>query len=418
MKLRRVKPDRSSASEADQRGPDADAVPATPTQRDLYLDHARTPGDTTYSLALSVPLPSGVDPQAWCAAVDRTIAAAPALGRRFDLVGHDVVQLPALGPPEPTTHLRLPADTAAALEPHIKVAHDLGAGALVRHLLVDHPKGLRSVIMGHHIVLDAASGRHLFERAASVYADGAEPPTEAGLLSYARRAKLEFDTEEALGAWRSRLRPVAHLQASQRVRGDAAPAGDTAIDAATVADLAAARRATGASVPALLLVAAAAAAAGAGLVPDGDFVVYNVVCSRGNHHRGEVGCFYQVIPVVLPFVPAGEERLPHWLHAVRGYRRDLGPLQHISVAAQRRLVTGGGGRLVFNFYDFDRLHLLTQPVTMKVHDSFPEDEAHVIVHAAGDGLVVTLRDHGGWLDGARFQSRLEQALSTIRGYGA
>ncbi|HYO14112.1 MAG TPA: amino acid adenylation domain-containing protein, partial [Thermoanaerobaculia bacterium] len=385
--------------------------PLTPTQRDLYLDHLIDPASTVYSLGLSVELPPGTDPFLWEEAVRRAAAGEEALRVRIAALRGEPFQA-LLSPADPWRFEHVRGESLAELMARrVKVPYDLARGPLARHFLLHGEDGsLTAVLAVHHVVCDAYSGRLFFERAAALYRGLAETEPAPGFFDWVGESLARFDTPEVEAFWRERLpraaaiEPASGVERASRVRAlRHTLAGE---DLARLRAFCAERRAS----PAAVLRGLYAALLARLFDPAGDLLVYDVVGGRPREHAATVGCFYQVIPIVLPRDLFGG-RVDDLLAAVRGFRRSLGERQNLSVLLQRRIARTGGLRFFYNYYNFAAVDLGGAPSVLKVHDSFPPDEVHLIVSDNGGELDLAV-----WFDERLFPGLhlLDRLLGFLR----
>ena len=93
-----------------------------------------------------------------------------------------------------------------------------------------------------------------------------------------------------------------------------------------------------------------------------------------------IGCLHQVIPTLFAErLLRDETPVRTLLESLREERRGLGEMRNLSVLLQRQLVREETIRFYYNFYDFAAFDLLGGRSILAVHDSFPENEVHLIV---------------------------------------
>jgi len=376
-------------------------APLTTTQRDLYLDHALNPESVVYSLGVSARLGTAVDPALWQAAVAAVVEREPMTRARFGEHRGQPVQVVERRAAAPCEVLTLddPSEEAfaALVREKVKVRYDLRAGGLFRSFLVRGDGGDTALLAFHHIVADAFSGRLLLERIAAAYAALAagREPAQASLtfltfLDDVGESLARFDTPETERFWAGRLAGVAPLELHSGVGRPAQPCRRRAVlagdDLARLDRFCADRGLSRAAVLRGLFGALLDRLLG----PQGDLLVHDVVGGRPREHAGTIGCFYQVVPVVF-----GRGRLQpstaldDWFAALRGDRRELGARQNLSVLLGKRLLRGEKLRFFFNFYNFAGFEILGSPAVLTVHDSFPEDEIHLIASDQGGQVEIT-----------------------------
>jgi amino acid adenylation domain-containing protein len=375
-------------------------TPLTPTQRDLYLHQLRWPESTAYCLAFVAELGTGIDVGDWRRAVTEVTAAEESLRTRLadgeddGLARMCVVDEPG-GPVElvdfaaPDTPLSTMPEVVAA----VRRPYDLAGGELVRQLLVrDHAGGYHAVIGAHHVALDGVSAAILFRRYRAAYdalREGRRPAApHARFRDHAQRAAASVDTAAALAHWRD----VASAVEPPSVLPPADVSGGRSAEHAVLAgaELSELRRwcaRAGVRLPNLIL-AAYGLVLGRLFDATADFVIDHVVAARPPAHRETVGCFYQVLPVVVPTREA--MRRTEFVEHFQTYR-DAHAGHDVSVLAQRSLFPAQQVRFAYNFYTFTRPEEPDGPRRIRVHDEEPDDEAHLIVDDLGDRVELSFR---------------------------
>ena len=399
------------------------SLPLNPTQRDLYLDYLLAPESTLYSLGLSAPLSCDLDPALWERAVRLATAGEEVARLRFASLRGVAHQLLLRRPErldeastaeqvhfeqtelatEPGS-LNTPASLDNFVAQRVKVAYDLARGPLWHNFLLHHPSGEYTALVAFpHLVADAYSGKLFFERVSALYrvlASGDSPSLDgtASFLDTVGSQLARFDTARVESAWRQRLAGQEPVELYTGVdRSARASLATATLRGARREAVAALCREHGWSSAAFLRALWAvllhrlfgATGTRRGLL------LHDVVGSRSRQQSRVVGCLYQVIPVVITSEALADERpAKRLIDELRHYRRGLGEEQNISVLLQRRLLRSGGLRFFYNFYNFTQLELATgaatQPSTLRVHDSFPDEEVHLIVQDQGDRLQLTV----------------------------
>ncbi|HEV7515615.1 MAG TPA: AMP-binding protein, partial [Thermoanaerobaculia bacterium] len=428
----------------------AAVAPLTTTQRDLYLDHELNPESVVYSLGVSARLGMRVDAGLWNRAVATVVAGEPTTRLRvlahanepFLVVERGVTTAMPSGVLSQVVELAAAGDAVDAawdrlIQEKVKVRYHLADGNLFRSYLVrglpaasGAPASDVALLAFHHLAADAFSGRLLLERIAAAYerlaaGQALELPASPTFLDGIGESLARFDTPEVERFWSARLAGIAPLELHSGVERLSRPASRRLrVNGEELAELAAwcGERLSLAA----LLRGTFAALLSRVFSPAGDLLLHDVVSGRPREHARTVGCFYQVVPVVLgrealaplsPMTPLAE-----YFAFVRNYRRDLGAHQNLSVSLARRLARGEKLRFFYNYYPFARFELLGSPTTLAVHDSFAEDEVHLIVSdnrtAAGGELELGLYwNERLFSDLALLDRLVAMALAVARGAG-
>jgi amino acid adenylation domain-containing protein len=370
-------------------------APLTPTQRDLYLDHELDPEAVTYSLGVSARLGAEIDPARWEAAVRAVAAAEPVARTRFTTLRGELLQVAERGAAVRFELLDLAqegTDLETLIRRKVKIRYDLAEGHLFNSFLVRDLDGSYVAVVGvHHILCDAFSGRIFLEKVVAAYETGRAGAAGPTFFDHVGESLARFDTPETQRFWEERLagvsalelhsgldRPSSQRSASTVLAGDELRAIERYCKENDLSVAAYLRGLFGALLERLFS-------------PAGDLLLYDVVGGRPREHAATIGCFYQVVPVVLPrqlFAPGAT--VSGFLREVREYRRRLGDHQNLSVLLQRRLLREEKLRFFYNFYNFAAFEALGRPAVLKVHDSFPENEVHLIVSDNGGEVEVAV----------------------------
>jgi len=396
-------------------------APLNTTQRDLFLDHAVAPESTIYSLGVSAPLGQTVDPERWHQAMAAVFEREPALRARFLSWHGEMLQVVERGAALPFEVVDQVSGWSALIQEKVKTPYRLEKGSLFRAFLVRGlPGGDVALLAYHHIVADALSGRLFLEKAAAEYAS--QSGTAAPDLSFfttVGESLAHFDTPEIQSFWAERLKTVIPLELHSGVQRPARPASSRAVLAGE--DLAELRSyCEGRISMAALLRGLFGTLLGRLLAPAGDFLIYDVV---GGRPRGRteaartIGCFHQVIPTVFErSLLSDETPVRALLESLREERRNLGEMRNLSVLLQRQLLREEKIRFYYNFYDFAAFDLLGGRSVLTVHDSFPENEVHLIVSENASELEISLHWNERYVsDLALIDRLLAMARQVVRG---
>ncbi|MFP5287371.1 MAG: non-ribosomal peptide synthetase, partial [Thermoanaerobaculia bacterium] len=283
-------------------------------------------------------------------------------------------------------------DLKTLIRRKVKIRYDLAEGRLFNSFLVRDLDGSYVAVVGvHHILCDAFSGRIFVEKVAAAYEAGRAGAAGLTFFDHMGESLARFDTPEAQRFWEERLagvsalelhsgldRPSAQRSARAVLAGDELRAIERYCEENDLSVAAYLRGLFGALLERLFS-------------PAGDLLLYDVVGGRPREHAATIGCFYQVVPVVLHrqlFAPGAT--VSGFLREVREYRRRLGGHQNLSVLLQRRLLREEKLRFFYNFYNFAAFEMLGAPAVLEVHDSFPENEVHLIVSDNGGEVEVAV----------------------------
>jgi amino acid adenylation domain-containing protein len=385
-------------------------APLTPTQRDLYLAHLINPDTTIYSDGVSVALGTNLDVAAWQKAVALVFDNTDAARTRFFSYRGEPYQFVDLEYPVPFEFVDLTdargdataaGDFARIVREKIKVKYDLDGGALLNNLLFRDAGGQYvAAVAWYHILFDAYSLKLYLESIVKTYlalVAGREPETDGrnSFYDYVGDSLARFDGKETGEFWSNKLSRVAPLAFPKGTEGAARQsiARRLAVAPEHLARIRAFCDARDYSVPAYFRALYAILLARSASATD-DFVFYELIGSRPREHADTIGCFYQVLPTLVPaHLLAAATPISAWFDYVRHYRSGLGAMQNISVFQQTRIMKDERLKFFYNFYNFSSLEIEGEKKTISHYKSFPDDEVHFIVDDLQDAFELAFYYH-------------------------
>lgn len=392
----------------------------TPTQRDLYLDIERQGASPVHSPAVSVRLDADLAPELWNTAVHQVMDEEPLARLRFELTPESGgLRLVQRDLPDSALVDELQPAAPETLIAQIMAPYDLEKGPLIRHALQRQADGgFRSVLGMPHLLTDGHTFRVLFERIGRRYAALREhqPPTResaASFLDYLAGAVPPIPPDN-IAFWKSRFESVAPLiWATPRSADPGFDQVTERLPGPLAADLRRYCAANGISVSIFFLTLGALVFQ-AFRERNGDWIFHAIKGSRPPAFRDTPGCFYLVIPYRFcdrQFAP--EVELADLFQYVAGYRRALGPHQNCPMLDQQNLLPAGGGRLVYNYYDFDQARMLGAGRPLTIHMAHDPAETHVILSDRPDGIDIRLRFHTATFNDRTLPRRLAQVARQV-----
>jgi amino acid adenylation domain-containing protein len=392
------------------------AAPLSPTQLDLYLAHVRDPHAVTYSLGLSVRLGQDLDPCLWEEAVRCVIAHEDTLRTRFYCWRGEPYQLVDYNISGNVAHVGVQRGQSCQdiIDSFVRVPYDLFQGPLFQNVLVSDVDGSFIALFAyHHILCDGQSVRNYFERVSRTYEDlrrGHQGfPPENSFYDFVADALSSFDRPETIQYWINATKTVIPLESRGANGVHRTAASRVTIEGRELEQIRVFCKSSGVSLHSYMLGIYGCVIANY-FDPAADFVVYNIIGSRPREHTQTIGCFYHVVPVVFPRKLHTDGLLArHYIDHARSYRRNLGPMENISVLAQKRVIREEQLRFVYNAYNFSAVRLMGSERFLRVHESFPDDEVNFIVDDRGDRLELNLHYSPRRLADEHFLDRIVSA---------
>lgn len=398
-------------------------APMGSTQRDLYLSHLIAPESRRFTVVIVAELGTGIDPDAWRRAVVGVVNRDDATRTRFFLYKgepYQFVDREAKGSCR-FVDLTAPSSSGVPVQELIDAEldrkydlHDFET-PILQNILVRKPDGAYiGMLVFHHALLDGTSSYHVFGRVIDAYRShtGGLARPHSSFYSYVADHLAACDTPSTEAFWTARLggvapidcRPVDAGPPARRV--DRVALGKEAFDAVKRFC-----RAHGCSVPSYML-ALYGWALSRRFDLAGDIAIYNIVNGRPRQHRATLGCFFQVLPVVLTRdLLDNRTAVSDYIRHVDAYRDGVGPHQPISRLLQNRIARDGRPKFFYNAYYFPELRKPAEDgrVRITAHEVWPEDEVHLIIEEIDHGLELRVHSHGKYFADDRFAERIALA---------
>ncbi len=390
-------------------------APLTPMQRDLYVNSLISPDPASFGIGLSMNLGDQVDYMLWRRALQLVIDREAILHTVFLDYKGMILQVELKNIPSHFELLELPEGLEQADIPNrfIKAHYDLLSTqpALRNFLVKDQWQHYWSITACHHILCDAPALKLFFERVAAVYTNlvqGQEVMIHQTKSFYECCAEInaQFDNQETLEYWQHQLETVIPLHTHQEAVEPQIVWQQLLVrrkQFQTIKQFCARR---GYSLPtyfrflySLLLSKYFHAQA--------DFVIYNLINGRPEGYQETLGCFYQIVPTLIP----GEVVRPgvhfdHLLRLARNYRKLPGNAQHISTLLQHQILKNEHVRYYFNFYNFGSSLFLGKKIPFGGHDYYSLNEVHLVVNDQEEYLELLLYYDQSTFGDAHFLKRI------------
>ncbi|MEA5549509.1 amino acid adenylation domain-containing protein [Anabaena cylindrica UHCC 0172] len=391
----------------------------TTTQRDLYLDHILHPDSTVFSLGLSVNLPQNLDRFIWEKAVKIVCQKDDNIKTRFVCYKGEPFQFVDKNTQIDFEFIELNENDLITLEElvqkKIKIKIELQAGNLFKNLLIKNYQGEYTAILGApHILFDAYSGKIFFERVGKLYLELKAGKTtlefDANCFhDFVEGNRSQFDTPEIQDYWTKALNKVIPVTPHVVVKKqNQAKSNKIHIAGDELAEIKKYCQLNKFSVPAFFR-AVYGIYLSKYLQAPADFVFYDIIGKRDEQLLDVLGCIYQVVPVVVPQdIIDKESNIFNYLSYISSYRRNLENKQNISVLLQRKSLKNEQLKFFYNFYNFSLLNinLADKNTKLTVHNSFAENEIHLVVNDFDDTLDIEIFYNEKYFEYINFLERL------------
>jgi amino acid adenylation domain-containing protein len=376
-------------------------APLSITQRDVWLEQMVKPDSTVFSVGGRLRLGPDLDERCWRRAVE-FVAANEDLARTrlfvFRGEPHQFVD-PEQGIEYEFVDLAGRDDGQRAdelIDREIARRYELLGGPLIRTMLVRDREGQYTAgFMCHHLVSDVRSAEILLERVAAAYralvaGRVPEPPAGRSFYDYVGESLRRFDARDVRQFWAERLGAVAVLGADHPAGGAPRPvAHPVRLEGERLRQVKDCCARLGCSPYAFFLVLYATLLQ-RWFQPDGDFVLYEIVTDRQPEDFQTIGCFYTVVPLVLPRPLFAGGQVADCLRYVSGYRRRLGRNTGVSSLWQRKLVGDEPLRCYYNYSFQSRQELAGREVVSEIRETYDEDAVELAVRDFGEAIQLEL----------------------------
>ena len=407
-------------------------APLTPMQGDLYLNYLINPDATAFSIGMVVTLGDELDIGLWRRAVTLTIEHESILRTVF-LDYEDMLYQVALK--DMPCHfefidLQEASDTTRDADTRlfddmIKVRYELlSIYPAFRNFLVKDQQGqYKAVVACHHILCDGPAVKLFLDRVGAVYAALLQRETvDIGpgnsFYDCLAEVRAQFDTEETLDYWRARLHAVKPLPVYRGSLEPKSVSRTLLLEGEALEHIKNFCAEQSCSLPTYFRFLYCILLSKYYNVQD-DFVIYSLINGRPKGYQDTLGCFYQVLPIVISGeVLQPDAHLEQLLAQVRNYRKEPGNKQHISTFAQSQILKEETVRYYYNFYNFGYVHFLGKDLPFENGDYYGINEVHLVVNDQGDRIELLLYyDQSKFID-VHFLERMlwvsQQVINGVR----
>ncbi|MCC5669145.1 amino acid adenylation domain-containing protein [Nostoc sp. CHAB 5784] len=377
----------------------------TTTQRDLYLDNILYPDSTVFTLGMSVNLLQNLDRFVWEQAIKIVCQKDDVTKTRFIFYKGEGFQFVDKNADVNFEFIDLAINNCyfnsleQIIEEKIKTKLELEKNDFFKNILVKDKQGNYTAILGApHILFDGYSGKIFFERVGKVYQalkTGNNPQNFEGnsFHDFIDDYVIRFDTPDIQQYWLETLSNVIPVTPYARVeRENKAKSRKIQIAGDELAQIRKYCQLINCSVP-VFFRAVYGIYLSQYLQTPADFVFYDIIGKRDKQLLDVLGCIYQVVPVVVPQKSIEKSsNIINYISYIKNYRRNLDNLQNISVLLQRNYLKDEQSKFFYNFYNFSILDLPINEEYSKltIHNSFGENEVHLIINDFNDNLEIEL----------------------------
>ncbi|MEH2216963.1 MAG: amino acid adenylation domain-containing protein [Nostoc sp.] len=375
----------------------------TTTQRDLYLDNILYPDSNVFTLGMSVKLSQNVDRFVWEQAIKIVCQKDDVTKTRFVFYKGEIFQFVDKNTDvnfefiDPNNHHFKSLEEV--IEEKIKNKLDLQKNNLFKNILVKDRQGNYTAILGApHILFDGYSGKIFFERVGKVYQalkTGNNPQIFEGnsFHDFIDDYVIRFDPPDIQQYWLKTLSNVIPITPYTKIeRKNRANSRKIQITGDELGQIRKYCQLINCSLSTFFR-AIYGIYLSKYLQTPADFVFYDIIGKRDEPLLNVLGCIYQVVPVVVPQKSIDKNsNIISYISWIKNYRKNLDRLQNISVLFQRNYLKDEQLKFFYNFYNFSIIDILTNEETSKliIHNSFAENEIHLIVNDFNDNLEIEL----------------------------
>src|SRR5262249_30100825 len=162
------------------------------------------------------------------------------------------------------------------------------------------------------------------------------------------------------------------------------------VDGGLLSALKAVARATGYSVPTVLM-GIYAALLGRVYAAEAPFVVHTILARRTARSRRSLGCFVGNLPYVFPErLLSDDATLDDWIAYAAGYRAELGATDSVPASAVGRILGSEGTKFCFNYLPPAMFEVGGQARVMYDLFSYRSSEVHLMARQEDEGLELKL----------------------------
>jgi hypothetical protein len=395
-------------------------------QQDLYLGSMSTGDRQAFSVGMRVNLGKEVEPALWQQAVALAVADDDVPQTILCTLHGQLWQVASAA----AGHCALldarmfsagQEEFEQFVRSTISVHYDLFAEpAWSNALLLDASGEYHALVAAHHLLSDGSGLKIFLERVCTLYEALSSRPSgdRAGLPSFyacVPQICARFDTPAVIDYWQQRFQHVRAFPGERSGSRSGRRGQKLIIAGEDLQRLQAYCRRAQWSLPTyfrglygILL---------RKLYPGGgDLVMYNLLDGRSLQQAKTLGCFYQILPVLLPeALSSGEASVDQFFQAMRNYRKEPGEQQYISTLLQRQLLPHEALRFYYNFYNFGSIPFQKKLLDFRDYDYYGSDEVHLVVHEKATSLELFLYyEQSTFSDShvlARVQTISEQIIS-------
>lgn len=394
----------------------------TPMQRDLYLAFLFNSDELAFSVGITVRLGKKIDRKRWQQAVELVVEQDDVPKTIFCDYYGQIVQAVTRGP----CHFEYidsrdwrggDAALAKFAQEKIAVRHQLLSSQPQwrNYLLEDWRNEYTAVVAAHHILSDGFGLKVFVERVCTVYDALTQQRTVdfsfPSFYTCIPTLRERFDTPETLAYWQERLRNVMPLPVGKGSADGHKEVCKLHLMGEDLQHIKAYCTQHLYSLPTYFRLLYSALLSRYYAVTE-DFVIYNLLNGRPTEAADALGCFYEILPIVLKKELFAENTALHdCFQAMRQYRKLPGPYHHISTLQQKQLLPDEPLRFYYNFYNFGYVHFQGHLLDFRDYDYYGMNEVHMVVDEKPDKLEISLCYNSTTFNGEAFWNACQDFLN-------
>jgi bacitracin synthase 3 len=404
--------------------------PLTPTQRDLYLDCLINPDGKAHRLFYYNQINQPIDINVHKQTLTILYKNYPILRSKLLTRGEEIylgirnqmdIQLDYidLSDNNQTGNLSKTDIEEKLQEITASTTQNLDQEFICHYLIKISDTLFINMVSAHHIVFDGLSGKMMFEKLHRYYGEyetlSKETVPHEVYLNFSRTEIKRFDTRAVKSFWEDKF---STLQMLERNTSKNAPnrfvENKVVVDDPHLEQITAYCKANSIST-ALYFRSVYSLLIRLYSGVDGDFLIREIVDNRDEITGNVMGCFYQVVPMVLEnHAFTGESSVESYFKYVRSRKKEMGTNQYITVLLQNQLTPEEDIIFYFNYSTFFTLdvpgnqsHLIKlEHEPNNTHANIFGKEVHLRAAFQEQGFRLDLNYNETFFNGNRFLERL------------
>ena len=398
-----------------------------PMQRDLYLAFLFNADELTFSVGITLRLGKDIDPENWYRAVSLVVEHddVPKTifydyhGQIFQMVTREACHFELI---DARNWQGREVELEEFVRGKIRVQHHLLnlRPQWYNYLIMDWRHEYLAVVSTHHILSDGFDMKVFIERVCTAYEAVTEHQSRnfSSLSFYTSIPAItkRFDTRETLAYWKESLWNVISLPAERECHTGHREVRKLQLVGEELQQIKAYCAQHHYRLPTYFRFLYGELLSRYYAVTE-DFVIYNLLNGRSADNEEALGCFYEILPIVLKKeLFAQDASLHDCLQAMRQYRKIPAAYQHISTLQQIQLLPEEPLRFYYNFYNFGYVHFQECMLDFTDYDYYGTNEVHIVVDEKPDQLEISLYYHSStFVDAASLERLLMLSQQGLAG---